>query len=206
LSTSRLGLYRLWKNSETEGSDQKIDQYVIDEIKTDFPFLNSQYVVHLWGSLESLVMSSLAATIHNEPAFLDLKEIKRIKISVSEYEKLGPYDRAYYLIKQLDNSLDGPFKRGVERFEGLLKVFGLDGDVPDTIKKTLFELQQVRNVLVHKGGIVDLSLVGSCPWLGLSVGENFKIDLDKLKIYFDSVFDYVTLLIDRLVGKQLLKP
>ena len=66
-------------------------------------------------------------------------------------------------------------RNGVERFEVMLKPFGLDGSVPEKLRRDMFEFGQIRNAIVHRGGHVDRQLSNACPWLGFAVGEELPI-------------------------------
>jgi hypothetical protein len=64
---------------------------------------------------------------------------------------------------------------GIGRFELLLNVFALMPDVGPNLRCAIHETWQVRNNLVHSGGIADKRLSDACPWLGVEVGKTFVI-------------------------------
>lgn len=45
----------------------------------------------------------------------------------------------------------------------------------ESVRKSLFELSQIRNVIVHKGGKADRRLVEGCGWLGLQRGATVHV-------------------------------
>lgn len=55
-----------------------------------------------------------------------------------------------YITKELSRSLNADFKRGVGQFEAILDAIGLAGPVDPDVRRTLLELNEVRNVLVHR--------------------------------------------------------
>lgn len=63
---------------------------------------------------------------------------------------------------------------GVARFETLLALVELSGAIDEEHRKGLFELQQVRNVIVHRAGIVDRRLREQCPGSTWSLARNWN--------------------------------
>jgi hypothetical protein len=86
----------------------------------------------------------------------------------------------------------------VNRFESLLETFELHGQVPEQCKKKLFELSQVRHVVIHRRGKVDRKLADACPWLQLKRGDQIKISPKMWTEYNVAVADYVLELIQRV--------
>jgi hypothetical protein len=80
---------------------------------------------------------------------------------------------------------------GATRFDALLGLVGLDGDVPAAVRRHLFELGQVRNVMLHRGGLVDREFAAACPWLGAEVGAPLKIGHHRFEEYAFGAMHYV---------------
>ena len=66
------------------------------------------------------------------------------------------------------------------------------------MRKNLIELNQVRNVLVHRGGKADRRFNDACPWLGKAVGDPVTITHAAFVKYFESVSSYTVELIARV--------
>lgn len=175
------------------------DKLLAEQYKNnEFAFLHSHATIHLWGSLEALVRTLLRNWLANVPAALQAEEVSRIKIGFAEYEALSPSDRYLYILRQLEDKLGSPFKQGAGRFESLLKIFGLGGEVEAEDRKLLFELSNVRNVLVHNRGVADKRFVEACSYLGLKEGEPLVITSESFEKYTQAVYNYVMLLIQRV--------
>jgi hypothetical protein len=82
-------------------------------------------------------------------------------------------------------------KVGVGAYESLLEPIGLGGHVPDRVRRTLLECQQVRNVIVHRNGVCDTRLVQACPWLGLKIGETISVHKRAFERYSTAVRWYI---------------
>ena len=132
--------------------------------------------------------------------------LNRLKVRLGDYEALEPSDRSLWVIDLVDQEVSGPLRNGVSRFESLLQVFGLDGAVEDELRKTLFELSQIRHVILHRHGEADKKLLDSCPWLPFHLGEPVKITHEMYHRYHVACDIYRTALIQRVRAAYELAP
>jgi hypothetical protein len=168
------------------------------EIASGFPLLHEQAIVSLWAWTESMVKSLLTAWLLNRPEAYSLAQIQRLRVSIGDYEPLDREERSFFIIELLDRELNAPLKQGCTRFESLLTPFGLSGPVQEKLARDMFELNQVRNLIVHRGGIVDRRFRANCPWLGLRLGDRFLVTQKNSAAYFESVLLYHKTIRDRL--------
>jgi hypothetical protein len=168
------------------------------EVDSDFPVLHEQAIVALWSALEALVRSFAAAWLANWPGAWQKDAVKKLRVRLGEYEALDPPDRCLWAVDLLDQETSGPLKAGLGRFEGLLETFQLNGPVAEECRKRLFELSQVRHVVVHRRGKADRKLVNACPWLQLKPGDQIKISHEMWRQYNGAVGEYVLELIQRV--------
>ena len=167
------------------------------EIAEGFPLLHAQALVTLWTALEEFIRTFLARSLENKPELLDQPPLADLRVSVGEFQRVSGYDRYLYLVELLDRSLNAPMKKGVNRFEALLEPFGLSGALNEQHKRDLYELQQVRNLLVHRQGIVDRRFREGCPWLNVKEGDLFRISHQGFTRYVDAAFHYAEVLWSR---------
>lgn len=168
------------------------------EIEKDFPLLHSQGIVTVWAFLEGAVRSFVCAWIKNNKNIYDINEFKKIKINVSEYEKLNVDEKAYYIFDVYERDVVQGFPYGVKRFEKLLAPIGFSGPLNRSIVRNLYEMAQIRNCIVHRAGFVDYTLKQKCPYLSMEVGDVIKISSNQYFEYMESVDDYLALLICRV--------
>ncbi len=180
---------------ERAESDRALAQREVDN---DFPLLHEQATIALWSSLEALVRSFAAEWLAHIPSAWQCDAIKKLRVKIGDYEALEPAERCLWIVDLVDQEVSGPLRSGVTRFESLLQPFGLSGDVDPICQKNLFELSQVRHVLVHRDGIVDRRLVEACPWLGLAVGEPLLVSHKMWHRYSEALGAYVLELIQRV--------
>jgi hypothetical protein len=190
-----------YEDKENEGVDEATrEASALAQVEVDegFPTLHRQVALSLWSSLEWLISDLLANWLANEPNALSIESVRKVKVSIADYENFSGMDKYYYLLSEIERDTKSELRQGVNRFESTLQVFGLAGNVPENIKRDLFEFGHVRNVLVHRNGVADARFVLACPWLNLSAGQPVTVDDARLKRYIHAVTEYVGLLIGRL--------
>jgi hypothetical protein len=102
------------------------------------------------------------------------------------------------LVGELERELGTSLKQGVNRFEALLALFGLSGPIDDGTKKALFELSNVRHVIVHRRGVADKRFSDACPWMGLRPGDEVKVTSRQYERYLLAAVKYSVILRERL--------
>jgi len=176
----------------------KLAQREVDE---GFPLLHAQATIALWSTLEATIRLFIVRWLQNYEQAMEVEAIQKLRVKIGDYECLEGGDRFFYILDRLDQELSAPLKNGITRFELLLEPFGLSGPVDEDVKRNLFELNHVRNSLVHRSGFADRRLIDSCPWLKLTVNDPVKVDHEMMRNYFISVMKYITELIAR-VGER----
>jgi len=168
------------------------------ELNEGFPLLYSQAVTAMWHALENHTRRIVVAWLTNDPNALHVDEVMRLKIKLGDYFALDDVERMYFIADQLDQDVSAPLRLGVGRFEALLAPFGLSGQVDDIVRKTIFELQQVRNVLVHRGGRADRHFMEKCPWLKIAIGKLIPVTHRMYERYGSALFVYAMTLLTRI--------
>lgn len=161
------------------------------EIERGFALLYSNGAVALWAALEDFIRTFAAALIQNRPEVRRFGPVAKLRLAVGDYEALDREERALYLAELLETELRAPLRSGVSRFEAMMESFGLGGSVEETVRRDLFELNQVRNVLVHRGGIADRKFLSACPWLDLKQGQEVLVSSVLYSKYWHAVGEYV---------------
>jgi hypothetical protein len=179
-------------------SIQETSELAQSEVDTDFPVLHAQAAISLWGAMEVLIRTLVAKWIQNRPDVFQLEIMKKLRVRLGEYESLSSEERAFYIADLIEIELSAGLKLGVGRFETLLEPFGLSGAVPDAVRRTIFELSQIRNVLVHRRGIADRRLVQQCPWLGLAIGDRVTISHGRYTAFRFAAMTYAMEILQRL--------
>ncbi len=181
---------------------EKLSALAQRELGTEFAVLHAQSTVAIWSGFESMVKDITRDWICNQPEVLQKPPWANLKVRVGDYTSLDPEERAAYLVELVDQAVGGPLKLGATRFEKLLETIGLDGAISDTTRHTVFEMQQVRNVIVHRQGIADRRFCLACPWTEFKDGERLIIRRARFITYLNAISGYTAEIINR-VGEHL---
>lgn len=177
-------------------------KFARSQIKAGFPILFAHSVIAMWSALETMIEDIVFAILKDNQSALQAENIKKIKIPLVEYELLDKEERLRFIIGELARQTNAELRQGVTKFEVLLESVSLSGPLKDELRKTIFELWAVRNLLVHRFGIVDRRFTELCPWLGTKIGEQFKIKTDYYHRYRSAVTDYAVELIIREMVRE----
>lgn len=179
----------------------KDSAFAENELNQDFPFLHASMLVGAWGALETAVEDMLIGISFNEAELLEKDEFRKIRVPLSTFEALDKEERIRFLLEEVERTQGGAVGQGVETFEKLLHVFELSGPIDDGVKKTLWEMNHVRNVIVHRDSRADARLLKNCPWLPFKVGDRVLINYEKYGPYNDAVYEYLKVLARRLARR-----
>lgn len=155
---------------------KELEEFAKTEVQGNFPYLLNLASVSLWGTLEAAIDDLSSFLIISWPKCKELEIIRKIRGPLIDFASASDSEQAEYLLTELKQSVNASLKLGVGRFEGILNCIGLGGNVDELVRKLLFELSQVRNIIVHKAGKADRKIVESCPWLNLEVGQDVKVN------------------------------
>ena len=170
------------------------------EIDAGFPFLYTQSAIMLYSYLEGAIKRLIITFLKNNN-ISKIKEVANIKIIFSEFIGLDEGEKYDYIFSQYEKSITMGIQYGINRFESLLSPIGLNGKVNPSLSKNIFELSQLRNNILHRGGTVDKYLKSNCPWLKYELGETIRITNEQYEKYYSSITRYAMVLIIRMGDK-----
>jgi hypothetical protein len=173
-------------------------EFAQQEIEKNFPLLHAHALISHWSALEALIQNIMISWFINVPDVLKSDTFRKIKISLADFECLDKNERMQLLFYDLEQHIKAKSKYGVDRFEVLLDTIDLSGSIDQDVKQSIYELSQVRNIIVHRASIADRKLVENCPWLNLAIGEIVIINSEKYHNYSEAMSKYVWCLLERV--------
>lgn len=165
-------------------STEQLAEVARREIDEDHPLLNALATVYCWSILDSFIRDYLALWITRRPSSRKVEPLQRIRIYFGEYESLNPHERNHYIIGRMAEELGVNRKHGLYRFRLLLEPFGLSFKLSNNLERDLIELQNVRNIIVHRNGLVDRRFQDACPWIKQNIGSKIIIDTQQNMAYY----------------------
>jgi hypothetical protein len=170
-----------------------------NEEKRDYPLLHAHTLVACWASFEAAIEDTVVKVLLNEPHCLKNKTFARTRISLAEFQAADDEGRIRYLLAEICRSPGR--KQGIDFFETQLACVDLTGPVDEDVKKSIWEMHHIRNVIVHRASCVDSKLVEACPWLDLKIGQKLSVSHKMVGVYGRALCDY-TLTIAHRLGKR----
>jgi hypothetical protein len=150
-------------------------EWVQKEALNGFPILHAHSTIALWSILHVTSEDLAIAWLEHTPEAWQIDEAQRIKVPIATYNALEGRDRVRFVVQELAHSRGSGHRSGASALDTVLNLFGLAPPIGQNLRQALHELHQVRNVLVHCGGVADHKLVQECPWLGLQQGETISV-------------------------------
>jgi hypothetical protein len=187
------------KDNDDKFKSKELIDFIREESVNNFGSFFKPYSILIWTHLETFIKNFIVAWIKTNSQSLEIPIVK------ATYEKLQNYEdeeeKYHALIDNLELRVRSPNSFGIKKFENILRIFSLDGEVDKDIQNALLELQQVRNLLVHRRGIVDKKILDICNWV-VSYGKEVFIDQEIFEWYIESSFKYAILVTDRAIKKM----
>jgi len=167
------------------------------EREAGFPLLHAHALVGAWGAWEAAIEDTLIAILLKEEDLLRGEAFSKVRIPLAEFELLDK-EGIRRLIEELNRGQGIGRGQGVEGSETLLNLVGLSGAVDSQIRKTIWEMHHIRNVIVHRRSVADRRLVQACPWLNLQVGDQVVVSHDAFGSYYGALHEYLMIIVRRL--------
>ena len=180
----------------------ELARLAVQEVESDFPLLHAHTVVAMWSTLETLIPNFAAAWLVEFPETLERSEFERVQVPVALLREQDDHLRMAAVISDLTERTASSLKPGVGQFQEVLKALGLGFGISDELRRDLFELSQVRNLIVHRLSVVDQKFARECPWLGLKIGDRLKITSEMYLRYHKAIMTYLTELINHAKEKK----
>lgn len=168
------------------------------ELELGIPMLSAFLTVGCWSALEAAITDFIVAWLCNVPSAIQREQFNKIRLPVTEYEFSQREDRMRKILEEIKRSTNSSLRQGADQFECLLRSIGLDGPVADELRRTIFEMSQIRNVIVHRASNIDKRLADSCPWLNLRAGEKLRLKFEDSARYATAAGDYAITVIRRI--------
>jgi hypothetical protein len=190
---------------DSESADKVVEEARVEaamateEVQSGFPLLHEQVAVSLWSWLENLIRTVAAQWIDVVPEALAIPEVANLRFKFGDYEALDPEEKRYFIVEQLEKNLAIPLRGGVTRFEKLLNLFGLSGEVAEDTRKSLWELSHIRHVIVHRGSIADKRFVEACPWAGFEIGDRVIVSDESFSRFYEAAMDYAFMTVTKRI-------
>lgn len=178
---------------------QDIRDFARTQQNSGFPLIYRVVVLQLASILEAAIDRAACYLIQNFSETSRDNFPKSVKVSVVDFISLDTAEKATAILDAIKQELKSKAAFGVEKYEALLGAFGFSGSVPASIKQSLSELTQVRNLLVHRTGVIDDKFLRLCPWRKLNRGDQIVLTDADFNSYCAATDWYIFDVFERLI-------
>jgi len=172
-----------------------------NEIDNGFPLLHAHAIVGIWGALEACIDDLLVSVLVHDADAREHEVFAKVRVSVTELEGLDSEERMRLVLEEAKRLLRAEQRIGINTFEAILATVYLSGEVLEDTRKDMLELQQLRHVFVHRGGIADRKLLRHCPWLNVTPGARIMLKRKDYERFARAVVNYAIAVIKRVTKK-----
>lgn len=172
------------------------------EEKRGFPLLHAQATVTIWSIIETAVDDFSVDWILLHKDILLGKRLGKLTVPLHRFVALTEEERVRLVVEKLKQELGLEFSSGIGHFEPLLGFLGFGGGFDDDCRRYLVELGEVRNCIVHRGGMVDRKLMEACPWLEVMTNQQLNVSHGMFGNYSSATSKYLAEVICRIAEKQ----
>jgi hypothetical protein len=180
--------------------DEHITEFAKSQFNNGFTYVYEIATIRIWSVLEAAVDDLALYALHNIPTARNSEFLSKLKGPLLEFIALDVEQQAEYLLELIKSQANPTQKLGIGQFDIVLDNLNLGGVLDKTVRTTLFELSQVRNVLVHCNGKADKRLKKNCPWLNTEIGNRVVITPYHYYAYHCAALLYL----DELTRRQLI--
>lgn len=185
--------------SEAVEGAERVAPLAAAEVEDQFRRLLGHSLSGVWGAVEAMADDLVVAFLVNDPRHLTRPEFAKVKVTLAEFQLLdSDEERMETLMLEIAPRLP---RVGIGRFESRLDLVFLGGPYNGEMADAIYELQQLRNGFVHRGGIVDRRLMKACPHLGLTLGEPIPLTTEQWERYTNALILYVGVVGNRIIKR-----
>ncbi|RIS36992.1 hypothetical protein D2E60_23995 [Mycobacteroides abscessus] len=168
-------------------------------IRNDYAEVNAHILTAVWGGLESFVEDFCHAALVMDRTLLQSGNLTKVKLA-PEVLLLSESEQVEIILSQAFNNVSADLQPGVGKFIAQLECIDLDGAVKaqttEVLRNRILYAQQFRNLIVHRGSVVDKRFVKRCGSLSYIVGDKVQVSTQLLREWFSGVVAYGLLIVN----------
>lgn len=167
-----------------------------EEIQRDFSKSKAHGSIGFWSAIETTVEDVFNGFITNTD-WAEQRLLSTIpNIKVPKRSGISPFEFNRRLFRASENAVKGE-ANVARRYQFILRSFDIDPTITDADLDILNELSEMRNVILHRRGIVDDVFVYKCPNSGYKPGDVYKIDRIKYMSFYDACSAFISSMFDK---------
>lgn len=162
-----------------------------------------QFCVGSWSAIETMIEDTLIDHLINVPNAYEIVEQKWPILQKRRPDNPTDRGEARAYFRYWEKAVNQ--KNVVDRAMGMLSAFDLDFNIDQKNKDNLTEFNELRNILLHRKGIVDEYFLAKVPWSDRKVGDEYHISRDDLMKLYEAASNFTIGLMEKATQSPLLK-
>jgi hypothetical protein len=175
------------------------------ESESDYPLVNSHSLMGAWAALECCIEDLFVAYLYEYPRAQESEAFRKISLPFLDYRTLSEIELLRRLLQEVQRSKSSSLRSGVNAFEQTLETIGISGEIHSEVKGQIYECQQVRNIIAHRGGVADERFCSACPQFAVSPGDTVKVSTHRLGTYHMALSAYGVTVLNRILSLHGMK-
>ena len=169
---------------------EELEEFAKRQVDLKHPYLYNLALIRTWSILETFVDEVAMSRLRGST--LDaFPQLHALKMSISEFINVDGAERLEIILTRFKETQASTLKKGNGRFKIVLDAVAVNGAVDEWVSKMFLEMSEIRNSLVHRGGVVDKRLLESCPWLREVRGGEVGVKEGQFNKYWYTAIWYV---------------
>lgn len=189
------------KEFQTEEEIKHKNKELIDavkkEIKEDYYSVKSAELILLYSRFESAITDVVYMYFQKCDAS-ELPRIDSVKYNINDLFRMNKKDQMLLIADLYIQQKTTGIRYGFNRFEATLEpILGLS-KTNKNIKTEIFKFSQIRNLLIHKNGVVDKKFKDLFKDAEQKIGSKISISNITMENCVDSIMTYAEDILDRI--------
>ena len=174
------------------------EQWAAELRSTDYASLNAHALVAIWGALETCIEDLVVAILSNVPTAAATVSAAGVRVNSNKVASSATEEDLRALYRKIEEHVRVK-QDVVQTYEKVLRLFGLSAACPEHTD-ALLSANALRNVIVHRGGIIDERAVRQAQALAPRLGTKCMIKRDDFLMYHQAVSAWLIALMQSVVA------
>jgi hypothetical protein len=180
-----------------------LSQAAAELLENDYAVINSHSLISMWSAVEVAIEDTVVLVLTKEATALKILTDAGVKAT-----SFGPgpivYEDARRLFPRVERQLREKQSIG-EFYVKLLNLIGINIKCDSHAISKLEEINNVRNCLMHCGGIIDTRAAQSVTALQPFVGKQIVITQARYHEYFDAVSSFLIAMLNGAIASRYIQ-
>ncbi|HCE67855.1 MAG TPA: hypothetical protein DER40_10145 [Geobacter sp.] len=167
----------------------RLSQSAAELLKNDYAVINTHSLISMWSAVEVAIEDTVVLVLTKDATALKILADAGVKLNSFGHGPLV-YEEARRVFPRVERQLREKLCIG-EFYVKLLELLGINIKCDSQAICKLEEINNVRNCLMHRGGIIDARAAQSVSALQPFVGKQILITQARYHEYFDAVSSFL---------------